>query len=132
MKIVLAMRRILLLLCLVPAAPVFGACGGDDDDTDGGDTDTDTDTDADTDTDTDSDTDTETETETETEGCSEVDWGSMCNVGSVPGNWEMHGYMDQDGDGTLSEEEMTDVEFTLEDIHCSGNQSLLWLISDKY
>ena len=130
MKTVSTMWRMLLLPCLVLAAPAFSACGGDDDDTDGGSADTDTDTDTDTDSDTD--TDTDTETETETEGCSEVDWGSMCNVGDVPGNWEMTGWMDQNGDGTLSDDEKTDVAFTLEDIHCSGHQSLLWLISDKY
>jgi len=123
MKTASTMGRILLLLCLVSAAPAFSACDGD------GGAGGDADTDADTDTDTDSDTD--TDTETETEGCSEIAWGGMPNVGSIPSNWEMMGWVDQNGDGSLSDDEKTEVAFTLEDIHCLGKQSLIWLISDK-
>jgi hypothetical protein len=115
---------IVLLLCLAPASPTLVACDGGDDS--GGDSDTDTDSDSDTDTDTDTDSD------SDTDGCSEIDWGGMPNVGSIPINWQMKGWVDQDGDGTLSEAEKAEVEFSLEDIHCSGKQSLIWLISDKY
>jgi hypothetical protein len=125
-------RRGALLACLLPALLAVGAC--DEGDGGGGtaDTDTDSDGDTDSDSDTDTDTDTETETETETEGCSEIDWGSMCNVGQEPSDWQMAGWVDQDGDGALSAEEQTEVAFSLNDIHCSGKQSLIWLISDKY
>jgi hypothetical protein len=122
MKHISAKWGIVLLLCLAPASLSFMAC--DDGNGSGGDADTDTDSDTDTDTDSDTDTD--------TGGCSEITWGSMPNVGSIPSNWQMHGYVDQNGDGTLSDDEKTDAEFSLEDMHCSGKQSLIWLISDKY
>jgi hypothetical protein len=118
---------VLLLLCLA-ATPAFAAC--DEDGGSGSDSDADSDTDSDSDTDTDADSD--TDTDTDSDGCSEIDWGGMPNVGEVPNNWQMKGWVDQNGDGSLSDDEKTEVEFTLEDIHCSGKQSLIWLISDKY
>ena len=114
---------VLLLLCLAAAAPAFTAC---DEDGSGGDSDSDTDSDSDSDTDSDSDSD------SDSDGCSEIEWGGMPNVGEVPNNWQMKGWADQNGDGSLSADEQTEVEFTLEDIHCLGKQSLIWLISDKY
>lgn len=55
------------------------------------------------------------------------EWGSGLEQYEIPGNWEFTGYFDQDGDGVVEQEEVT---FTLEDIHCTGLQSLVVIVGD--
>jgi hypothetical protein len=55
------------------------------------------------------------------------EWGSGLEQYEIPANWELTGYIDADGDGLVEEEE---VEFTLEDIHCMGVQSLVVIVGD--
>ncbi|MCP4604233.1 MAG: hypothetical protein GY847_27545 [Proteobacteria bacterium] len=59
--------------------------------------------------------------------CSEVDWGYGISEGMAPSNWAFSGYVDSDGDGYV---ELEEVDFDLEDIHCTGKQSLLIALGD--
>jgi hypothetical protein len=104
---------VLLCICIAAAwAFLAASCDdsrdyGDDDDDDG---------------------DTESEEDTGTGECSQVAWGGGCSVGNPVGNWSItSGYMDSDLDGVIEEEE---VSFTLEEIHCAGVQSLVFVAGD--
>ena len=59
--------------------------------------------------------------------CPDVEWGSGMSIGNAVSNWTMNGYIDSDLDGVVEE---TEVEFTLEDIHCTGKQSLIVMWGD--
>jgi len=96
--------------------------GDSDTDTDG---DSDSDGDSDTDGDTDSDADSDSDTDTDSDECAPVVWGWGFDIGQVPANWSLSGYVDGNDDGVV---EQVQVPFTLEDIHCSGKQSLHLII----
>jgi len=106
--------------------------GGDSDtDTDAdGDSDTDTDADADGDSDTDMDADTDSDTDTDADAdsdCPPVTWGQGLIKGKIVANWVQSGYIDSNNDGVV---EQQDVQFSLEDIHCSGMESLILIVGD--
>lgn len=61
------------------------------------------------------------------DSCTEIEWGTGFAVGEVVANWEHTGYIDDDGDGVVEEEE---VEFNLEDVHCSGAKTMVLIIGD--
>jgi hypothetical protein len=85
------------------------SCGDDDDDAGGGDTDTDSDSDSD------------------TGECSPVEWGSGLIIDQAVSNWSQTGYIDSDLDGVVEQQE---VEFTLEDVHCTGKESMVVIYGD--
>jgi hypothetical protein len=106
-------RWFLLLACLALALGLAAACDESGDGEGGGDADSDSDSDGDTD--------------TSTGPCSEVPWGGGFSIGSAVANWEQPGYIDGDLDGVVEEEEVT---FTLEDIHCAGIESIVFVAGD--
>jgi hypothetical protein len=81
--------------------------------------------------DNDSEQDTETSTETGTgtgDGCTApFAWGSGLVVDETVENWQFTGYMDSNGDGVVEPEEVT---FDMEDIHCTGKQSVVFVLVD--
>jgi hypothetical protein len=95
-----------------------------DSDSDG---DSDADGDADTDTDSDADTDSDSDSDTDTGNCPEFAWGTGFDIGDTVSNWAMNGYVDGDLDGVVEEVE---VAFDLEEIRCTGRQSLVFIMGD--
>lgn len=65
----------------------------------------------------------------DTDDCEAVEWGAETafTEGMPVGNWIHDGYIDGDGDGFVEEVE---VEFSLEDIHCAGYQSIVLMVGD--
>ncbi len=59
--------------------------------------------------------------------CAEVAWGSGFTKGQPIANWDLRGFVDADGDHLVEQDE---VEFTLEDIHCSGKESLVLVMGE--
>ena len=95
-----------------------------DDDNDGDDDDDGSDVDSDADSDADSDTD------SDTEACTPPTWGNSVTVGQKVANWSLNVIYDQDGDGTISGSETTAVPTTLEEIYCSGVNSVAIYVHD--
>ena len=113
------------------------ACSGDESEPDSTsdtdtDSDSDTDSDTDTDTDTDSDTDTDTDSDTDTDECNPPEWGDddSIQLGGLVANWHLIGIFDQNDDGVITKDEIKATEFSLEDILCSGKDSVVLIKSD--
>jgi hypothetical protein len=72
---------------------------------------------------------TDTDTDTDTDVCAPVEWGELADFteGLPVGNWVHRGYIDGDQDGFVEEVE---VEFSLEDIHCAGYESIVLMVGD--
>ncbi len=64
-----------------------------------------------------------------TEPCDGITWGaaSAFTVGEPVGNWALHGYVDEDGDGAV---DRIETPFTLQDIQCRGHEALLIVVGD--
>lgn len=98
----------------------------DDDDAVAGDADADSDADGDGDADTDSDTDADTDSDTDGD-CPAVTWGAGLNIGQPVANWSQSGYIDGNDDGVV---EQVEVDFDLEQIHCTGKEALIVVVGD--
>jgi hypothetical protein len=110
------------LFLSVPACDQRSDSGsGDGADADG---DTDSDSDSDTDGDTDGDSDTDSDTDSD---CTAIEWGSGFTLDQAVANWSYSGYVDSDDDGFVEEVE---VGFTLEEIGCTGKQSVVYFLGD--
>jgi hypothetical protein len=70
-----------------------------------------------------------TDTDTDTDDCTAVEWGDLTDFteGIPVGNWIHNGYIDGDQDGFVEEAE---VEFSLEQIHCAGYESIVLMVGD--
>lgn len=101
--------RMRLVAVLAFALVFAGGCVGDDDDDDNATPDGGSDTD------------------TGDWVCPDVEWGSGMSTGNAVSNWAMSGFIDGDLDGVVEQEQ---VDFTLEDIHCTGQQSLVVMWGD--
>ena len=127
---------ILAAVSLLPACWNTGSTDGasapdGDVDTDSdSDTDVDSDSDVDSDADSDADGDTDSDADSDTgtsDDCTAIAWGSGFTLGEPVSNWSFSGYIDSDDDGFV---EQVEVDFTLEDIGCSGKQSVVYFIGD--
>ncbi|MCP4679683.1 MAG: hypothetical protein GY854_30170 [Deltaproteobacteria bacterium] len=59
--------------------------------------------------------------------CSSIEWGVGCQKDKVVGNWQLTGFADTDGDHLV---EQVSTTISLEDIHCSGAESLIVGVGD--
>jgi len=59
--------------------------------------------------------------------CSEFAWGSGLEVGQPVANWTQTGYIDDNGDYAVEEDE---VEFDLQDVNCAGHDAIVLMIGD--
>ncbi len=59
--------------------------------------------------------------------CPRIQWGAELAVGETVPNWTLKGYVDTDGDHRVEQHE---VEFTMEDIHCTGKRALVLSIAE--
>ncbi len=66
--------------------------------------------------------------EPDSDNCAPFSWGTGLGLGKPVANWHQSGFMDADLDGTIEQEE---VEFTLDDIHCLGLQSIVLTVGDS-
>lgn len=64
-----------------------------------------------------------------TEPCEGITWGaaSAFTVGEPVGNWALHGYVDEDGDGIVDQVE---IPFTMQDIQCQGHEAVVIVVGD--
>lgn len=107
-------RGLLICICTLAAGLVLAACdddiapydglGGLDDGTTG-----------------------DSDTNETVDDCTDVEWGSGLSVGQPVANWSQSGYVDDDGDYVVEEEEVT---FALEDVNCAGHNAIVLLIGD--
>jgi hypothetical protein len=67
--------------------------------------------------------------DTTTEPCDGITWGaaSAFTVGEPVGNWALHGYVDEDGDGAVDQVE---TPFTMQDIQCRGHEAVVIVVGD--
>jgi len=67
--------------------------------------------------------------DTTTEPCDGITWGaaSAFTVGEPVGNWALHGYVDEDGDGAV---EQVETPFTMQDIQCRGHEAVVIVVGD--
>ncbi len=59
--------------------------------------------------------------------CPRIQWGAELAAGETVPNWTLKGYIDTDGDHRVEQQE---VEFAMEDIHCSGKRALVLSIAE--
>jgi hypothetical protein len=122
---------VLICICTISTWALQVGCepggrnfGDEDDDNDNDDGSSDSDSDSDSDADSDADTDADTDAD---EDCDGIPWGSGWTIGNPVANFNITGYADTTGDHQV---ETTETTFSLEDIACDGNQSLLLVWSD--
>ncbi len=67
------------------------------------------------------------ENDTDSE-CSQIAWGTKYEIGQPVANWTQIGFIDSDRDGQV---EWNEVRFSLQDIHCSGLSSIVFVQGDE-